>query len=234
MWDRVFPAITEPFLGPDHLPHGGFPHAPQANTRQARHQAWSRGTSPAGDDHDLTNPRGLRPLTTGPVAGGTVQVVRKKLIEWSRRYLPCEIAGTVGELGGAAVAYVLTGSTAAAAVTATVGASVGYYAAAYPHRDAVGLSCAPRPDAGCAAGGRKPHRVAQRGDRIRSRRTDRQPAGAAGGFLCRTADLRQRRGGLDLRKAGVRRGVLRIRHLQLERFNGPSCPVGRRKRRWIR
>jgi hypothetical protein len=58
-------------------------------------------------------------------------VVRKKLIEWSRRYLPCEIAGTVGELGGAAVAYVLTGSTAAAAVTATVGASVGYYAAAY-------------------------------------------------------------------------------------------------------
>ena len=46
-------------------------------------------------------------------------------------YLPCEIAGTVGELGGAAVAYVLTGSTAAAAVTATVGASVGYYAAAY-------------------------------------------------------------------------------------------------------
>ena len=46
-------------------------------------------------------------------------------------YLPCEIAGTVGELGGATVAYLLTGSTAAAAVTATVGASVGYYAAAY-------------------------------------------------------------------------------------------------------
>jgi hypothetical protein len=52
-------------------------------------------------------------------------------MEWVRRYLPCEIAGTVGELGGAAVAYWLTGSMAAAAITATVGASAGYYAAAY-------------------------------------------------------------------------------------------------------
>lgn len=52
-------------------------------------------------------------------------------MEWVRRYLPCEIAGTVGELGGAAGAYLLTGSMAAAAITATVGASIGYYAAAY-------------------------------------------------------------------------------------------------------
>jgi hypothetical protein len=52
-------------------------------------------------------------------------------MEWVRRYLPCEIAGTVGELGGAAVAYRLTGSVAAAAIIATVGASAGYYAAAY-------------------------------------------------------------------------------------------------------
>ena len=51
--------------------------------------------------------------------------------EWIRRYLPSEIAGTVGELGGAAVAYLATGSLAAAAITATIGASVGYYAAAY-------------------------------------------------------------------------------------------------------
>jgi hypothetical protein len=51
--------------------------------------------------------------------------------EWVRRYLPCEIAGTVGELGGAAVAYMATGSLAAAAITATIGASAGYYAAAY-------------------------------------------------------------------------------------------------------
>ena len=56
---------------------------------------------------------------------------RTKLREWVRRYLPCEIAGTVGELGGAAVAYVATGSLAAAAITATIGASAGYYAAAY-------------------------------------------------------------------------------------------------------
>jgi hypothetical protein len=48
-----------------------------------------------------------------------------------RRYLPCEIAGTAGELGGAAVAYLATGSLAAAATTATIGASAGYYAAAY-------------------------------------------------------------------------------------------------------
>jgi hypothetical protein len=56
---------------------------------------------------------------------------RQKLMEWVRRYLPCEIAGTVCELGGAAAAYLLTGSMAAAAITATVGASAGYYAAAY-------------------------------------------------------------------------------------------------------
>jgi hypothetical protein len=60
--------------------------------------------------------------------GGTT---RNKLREWVRRYLPCEIAGTVGELGGAAVAYMATGSLAAAAITATIGASAGYYAAAY-------------------------------------------------------------------------------------------------------
>jgi hypothetical protein len=54
-----------------------------------------------------------------------------KLREWIRRYLPCEIAGTVGELGGAAIAYLATGSLAAAAITATIGASAGYYATAY-------------------------------------------------------------------------------------------------------
>ena len=60
--------------------------------------------------------------------GGTT---RQKLREWIRRYLPCEIAGTVGELGGAAIAYLATGSLAAAAITATIGASAGYYATAY-------------------------------------------------------------------------------------------------------
>ncbi|MCX5045205.1 hypothetical protein OG921_18730 [Aldersonia sp. NBC_00410] len=55
----------------------------------------------------------------------------RKLVEWVRRYLPCEIAGTVGELGGAAIAFQITGSLAAAALVATIGALVGYYAAAY-------------------------------------------------------------------------------------------------------
>jgi hypothetical protein len=55
----------------------------------------------------------------------------KKLREWVRRYLPCEVAGTTCELGGAATAYAITDSAAVAAVVATIGASVGYYAAAY-------------------------------------------------------------------------------------------------------
>src|SRR6478735_7729649 len=76
-------------------------------------------------------------LATSHAQGGTVHDVqsggrtRRKLREWIRRYLACEIAGTVGELGGAAVAYLATGSLAAAAIAATVGASVGYYATAY-------------------------------------------------------------------------------------------------------
>ncbi|TPG35711.1 hypothetical protein [Mycolicibacterium hodleri] len=55
----------------------------------------------------------------------------KKLREWVRRYLPCEVAGTTCEMSGAAIAYSVTGSAAMAAVVATIGASVGYYAAAY-------------------------------------------------------------------------------------------------------
>ena len=56
---------------------------------------------------------------------------RLKALEWLKRYLPLEIAGWVGELGGAALAYWWTGSLAAAAVAATVGSSVGYYLPAY-------------------------------------------------------------------------------------------------------
>ncbi|HEY6573946.1 MAG TPA: hypothetical protein VI029_03240 [Mycobacterium sp.] len=55
----------------------------------------------------------------------------KAVLEWVRRYLPCEIAGTTCEFGGAAIAYLVTGSFAAAAIVATIGASFGYYAAAY-------------------------------------------------------------------------------------------------------
>jgi len=73
---------------------------------------------------------------TRNVGRGTVRVVTargtagRKLREWVRRYLPCELAGTAGELGGAAVVYLATGSLAAAAIAATIGASAGYYAAA--------------------------------------------------------------------------------------------------------
>ncbi|TRW82025.1 hypothetical protein FK535_14150 [Mycolicibacterium sp. 018/SC-01/001] len=57
--------------------------------------------------------------------------MRARIGEWARRYLPCEIAGTAAEFGAAALAYDATGSLAAAAVAATVGASAGYYAAAF-------------------------------------------------------------------------------------------------------
>lgn len=57
--------------------------------------------------------------------------LRRKTFEWLRRYAPNEIAGWVGELGGAVLTYRLTGSYAAAVVVGTIGASVGYYATAY-------------------------------------------------------------------------------------------------------
>lgn len=62
---------------------------------------------------------------------GTQGRIRHKIVEWVRRYLPNELAGWVGELGGAAATYYLTGSYAAAVVAGTIGASVGYYATAY-------------------------------------------------------------------------------------------------------
>ena len=75
-------------------------------------------------------------MTRGSVRGTVHDVTTTpskwaRIREWVRRYLPCEIAGTVGELGGAAIAYGATGSLAVAAVVATIGASAGYYAAAY-------------------------------------------------------------------------------------------------------
>lgn len=62
---------------------------------------------------------------------GTKRKAWHKVVEWGRRYLPCEIAGTVAELGGAGAVYLATGSGAAAAVVGTIMASVGYYAVAY-------------------------------------------------------------------------------------------------------
>lgn len=55
---------------------------------------------------------------------------REKAIEWARRYLPVEIAGTASEFGGAWLVYAWTGSGAAAAVAATVFCTVGYYSVA--------------------------------------------------------------------------------------------------------
>ena len=83
------------------------------------------------------NPGRLNPTGCGVVCGRKdpgVNIRRRigrKSSEWLRRYLPNEIVGTVGELGGAGVAYLMTGSFAAAAIAGTVGASVGYYAVAY-------------------------------------------------------------------------------------------------------
>jgi len=54
-----------------------------------------------------------------------------KFKEWLWRYLPCEVAGTTAEFGAAGLAYFATGSLGMAAVAATVGASAGYYAAAF-------------------------------------------------------------------------------------------------------
>ena len=61
----------------------------------------------------------------------TPRSIRIKIIEWLLRYAPNEIAGWVGELGGAAATYYLTGSYAAAVIAGTIGASAGFYATAY-------------------------------------------------------------------------------------------------------
>lgn len=56
---------------------------------------------------------------------------RHKALEWCTRYLPGEIIGTAAELGGVALVYLATGSLVAAAVAATISATVGYYATNY-------------------------------------------------------------------------------------------------------
>jgi hypothetical protein len=59
------------------------------------------------------------------------RTLRTKVLEWTKRYLPCELAGWAGELGAGAAAYWWTGSLAVAVVAGTLGASIGYYATAY-------------------------------------------------------------------------------------------------------
>lgn len=69
---------------------------------------------------------------------------RGKIAEWARRYGPLEIAGWVGELGGAAAGYAWTGSLATAAVAATVGGLVAYYVPAYINAVRWSLPMCPR------------------------------------------------------------------------------------------
>lgn len=54
-----------------------------------------------------------------------------KVKEWTRRYGACEAAGWVGETGGAALAYWLTGSLVTAAAVATATCFVTFYLPAY-------------------------------------------------------------------------------------------------------
>jgi hypothetical protein len=61
----------------------------------------------------------------------TERLARRKVVEWLQRYLPCEIASTVAELGAATLIYLWTGSFALAAIVGTVASSVGYYGTAY-------------------------------------------------------------------------------------------------------
>jgi ornithine decarboxylase len=51
----------------------------------------------------------------------------RKLREWSARYVPAEIAGTICAVGGAFVAFQLSGDRRIAAVAATVAENVGFY-----------------------------------------------------------------------------------------------------------
>ena len=67
---------------------------------------------------------------------------RGRIREWIRRYLPNEIASTTAEFASAGVVYSMTGSWAAAAVVATVFASIGYYTTAYVNAAKVVERCA--------------------------------------------------------------------------------------------
>jgi hypothetical protein len=85
----------------------------------------------------VTNRSGSSLLVTAVAVTTKVAVMTRPRIggqratAWLRRYLPCEIAGTTAEFGGAALAYAWTGSFVAAALAGTVAASAGYYASAY-------------------------------------------------------------------------------------------------------
>ena len=156
---------------------------------------------------------------------------RQKLMEWVRRYLPCEIAGTVGELGGAALAYLSTGSYAAAAIVATIGASAGYYAAAYFGAVRWAYCEHGRRAMDDAHGRGESVRHPQHRDRIRSRRTDRQHRDPAAGLLLGADHVRQRGRRVDLRKVVLRHRVLRACGIQLRTIQARCWRTRRLSRR---
>ncbi|HQY33992.1 hypothetical protein [Actinotalea sp.] len=82
---------------------------------------------------------------------------------WIGRYLPSELAATVGAIGGAWLAHRATGSLAAAAVVGTVVEGIGFYAVSVARMLAAELrSDAPRRDPAVARGAarrRRPTRV---------------------------------------------------------------------------
>ncbi len=53
-----------------------------------------------------------------------------KLLEWLRRYLPAEIAGTITALGAAYAVKEMTGSYITAAIAGSIAESIGYYGVA--------------------------------------------------------------------------------------------------------
>jgi hypothetical protein len=58
---------------------------------------------------------------------GPAAVLRDKLREWGRRYLPAELVGTLTALTTALTVHALTGSLASAALTGSVSESIAYY-----------------------------------------------------------------------------------------------------------
>jgi hypothetical protein len=51
----------------------------------------------------------------------------RKVREWSARYLPAEVVGTVFAVAGAWLAYEITGDRAIAAITGTMAENIGFY-----------------------------------------------------------------------------------------------------------
>jgi len=51
----------------------------------------------------------------------------RRIREWSWRYVPAEICGTIGVISGASLAYFFTGNRIAAAYVGVIGENIGFY-----------------------------------------------------------------------------------------------------------